>query len=223
MMLLQKNVPAGEGSDLPSQNLRLYPQLATVSRALFAVLLGFSLAWNGGNILVDTFTRFYRTGSLVFGGGHVVLPLLQAETVRSGLVPQDVFLAGYGAAQALPGPLFTFAGFLGASIHSVYPPWFLGLWCLVAILLPSLLLILGVLPIWARLTGNAKAQAALKGANAAVVGLLLAAFYDPVCKSGLISLQACALALTAFTILQFLKTPNWTVVLVCALVGEWLL
>ncbi len=159
----------------------------------------------------------------MFGGGHVVLPLLQAETVDSGLVSHDVFLAGYGAAQALPGPLFTFASFLGASMQSVYPPWFLGVWCLVAILLPSLLLILGVLPFWAGLTDNALAQAAMKGANAAVVGLLLAAFYDPVWKSGITSPQACALGLAAFALLQFWKTPNWAVVLVCAAVGEWVL
>ena len=116
-----------------------------------------------------------------------MLPLLEGETVRSGLVSHDVFLSGYGAAQALPGPLFTFAAFLGASIPSAWPPWLTGLWCLGAILLPSLLLIVGVLPFWARLTGNARAQAALRGANAAVVGLLVAAFYDPVCTSGLTS------------------------------------
>ena len=173
--------------------------------------------------LENTFARFYRTGSLVFGGGHVVLPLLQAETVSSGLVSHDVFLAGYGAAQALPGPLFTFAAFLGASMPSAYPPWVLGLWCLAAILLPSLLLIVGTLPFWARLTDNAQAQAALKGANAAVVGLLLAAFYDPVWKSGITSPQACALGLAAFALLQFWKTPNWAVVLACAAAGEWLL
>ncbi len=208
-----------------STNLLLSRRLAAACLALFAVLLGLSLCWHGGDggKLEDTFARFYRTGSLVFGGGHVVLPLLQAETVSSGLVSHDIFLAGYGAAQALPGPLFTFAAFLGASMTSVYPPWVMGLWCLAAILLPSLLLILGVLPFWARLTDNVQAQAALKGANAAVVGLLLAAFYDPVWKSGITSSQACALGLAAFALLQFWKTPNWAVVLACAAVGEWVL
>ena len=212
-----------KGGEIFSTKLLLSRRLAATSLAFFAVLLGLSLFWQGGNELENTFARFYRTGSLVFGGGHVVLPLLQAETVRSGLVSHDVFLAGYGAAQALPGPLFTFAAFLGASMPSVYPPWVLGLWCLAAILLPSLLLILGTLPFWARLTNNAKAQAALKGAYAAVVGLLLAAFYDPVWKSGITSPQACALGLAAFALLQFWKIPNWGVVLACAAIGEWLL
>ena len=217
---------ARKGGEIFSRKLILSPQLAMTSLALFAVLLGVSLFWHGGDggKLEDTFARFYRTGSLVFGGGHVVLPLLQAETVSSGLVSHDVFLAGYGAAQALPGPLFTFAAFLGASMSpSVYPPWVLGLWCLAAILLPSLLLIVGTLPFWARLTGNVRAQAALKGANATVVGLLLAAFCDPVWKSGITSPQACALGLAAFALLQFWKMPNWGVVLACATAGEWLL
>jgi chromate transporter len=214
---------ARKGREIFSTKQLLSRPLAAASLALFAVLLGLSLFWHGGGELEDAFARFYRTGSLVFGGGHVVLPLLQAETVRSGLVSHDVFLAGYGAAQALPGPLFTFAAFLGASMTSVYPPWVMGLWCLAAILLPSLLLILGTLPFWARLTNNAKAQAALKGANAAVVGLLLAAFYDPVWKTGITSPQACALGLAAFALLQFWKTPNWAVVLACAAAGEWLL
>jgi len=203
-------------------NLLLSCSVATISLALFATLLAGSLLWRGNHGLTDLFARFYRTGSLVFGGGHVVLPLLQSETVSSGLVSHNVFLAGYGAAQALPGPLFTFAAFLGASMTSTYPPWFTGMWCLGAILLPSLLLIVGVLPFWARLTGNAHAQAALKGANAAVVGLLVAAFYDPVWKSGITSPQDFALGVFAFALLQFWKVPNWAVVLVCAAAG-WLI
>jgi chromate transporter len=204
-------------------NLHLSRRVAASSLALFTALLAGSLLWRDGPGLADLFARFYRTGSLVFGGGHVVLPLLQTETVRSGLVSHDVFLAGYGAAQALPGPLFTFAAFLGASMNTGWPPWFTGVWCLGAILLPSLLLIAGVLPFWARLTGNAHAQAALKGANAAVVGLLVAAFYDPVWKSGVTSLPACALAMIAFALLQFWKVPNWAVVLICAAAGEFIL
>jgi len=212
-----------KGGEVFSNKRFLSRRLAATSLALFALLLGISLLWHGGGILADTFARFYRTGSLVFGGGHVVLPLLQTETVKSGLVSHDVFLAGYGAAQALPGPLFTFAAFLGTSIPSAYPPWILGLWCLSAILLPSLLLILGMLPFWARLTDNVQAQAALKGANAAVVGLLVAAFYDPVWKSGVTSPQAFAMAVAAFALLQFLKIPNWAVVIACAVIGEWVL
>ena len=208
------------GGEIISKNLIMSHGLAVSSLAIFAALLGVSLFWHGGGEIENTFARFYRTGSLVFGGGHVVLPLLQAETVSSGLVSHDVFLAGYGAAQALPGPLFTFAAFLGASIASPHPPWLLGLWCLAAILLPSLLLILGTLPFWARLTGNVQAQAALKGANAAVVGLLVAAFYDPVWKGGITSLQAFVLALIAFALLLLWKIPNWAVVLICAVAGE---
>jgi len=221
---LRSESPARKERGTFSTNLLLSRRLAAISLVIFAVLLVLSLTSHGGGQLQDAFARFYRTGALVFGGGHVVLPLLQAETVQSGLVSHDIFLAGYGAAQALPGPLFTFAGFLGASMSSsVYPPWMMGLWCLGAILLPSLLLILGTLPFWARLTGNVQAQAALKGANAAVVGLLLAAFYDPVWKSGITSPQSCALGLAAFALLQFWKIPNWGVVLVCAAAGQWLL
>ena len=203
--------------------LHLSRRLAAISLALFGALLIGSLLWHGGPGAADLFARFYRTGSLVFGGGHVVLPLLEGETVHSGLVSHDVFLSGYGAAQALPGPLFTFAAFLGASINSGWPPWFTGIWCLGAILLPSLLLIVGVLPFWARLTGNVRARAALKGANAAVVGLLAAAFYDPVCTSGVTSVRAGLIALAAFALLQFAKLPNWAVVLICAAAGQMLL
>jgi chromate transporter len=205
------------------EKLFLSRRFAAVNLGLFSVLLGISLLWHGGGTLADNFARFYRTGSLVFGGGHVVLPLLEGETVKSGLVSHDVFLSGYGAAQALPGPLFTFAAFLGASMKSTYAPWFLGLWCLAAILLPSLLLIVGTLPFWARLIENENAKAALKGANATVVGLLFAAFYDPVCRNSITSLQAATLALGAFILLHFWKTPNWAVVIFCAVVGEWLL
>ena len=210
-------------ADYFPRKLLLSPRAAMTVLTVFAVLLAASLSWQDGGQLENTFARFYRTGSLVFGGGHVVLPLLQAETVNSGLVSHDIFLAGYGAAQALPGPLFTFAAFLGASMHSVYPAWLLGLWCLAAILLPSLLLIVGTLPFWARLTANVQAQAALKGANAAVVGLLIAAFYDPVCRTGITSIQAGILAAAAFALLQFWKIPNWAVVIGCAVVGEWML
>ncbi len=217
---LQKKAVLPPGHKSFSMQHLLSPRLAATSLALFAALLVLSLAWHGGGIPENTFARFYRTGSLVFGGGHVVLPLLQAETVKSGLVSHDVFLAGYGAAQALPGPLFTFAAFLGASISSPYPPWALGLWCLAVILLPSLLLIVGVLPFWARLTQNVQAQAAMKGANATVVGLLLAAFYDPVWKTGITSMPGFVLAVAAFALLQFWKAPNWAVVLACAALGE---
>jgi chromate transporter len=223
LVSLRNKVKPRPGSDNFAQRLHLSRVMATISLALFAALLAFSLAWPGRGIWADDFARFFRTGSLVFGGGHVVLPLLQAETVQSGLVSHDVFLAGYGAAQALPGPLFTFAAFLGASMASAYPPWILGLWCLAAILLPSLLLILGTLPFWARLINNVRVQAAFKGANAAVVGLLVAAFYDPVWKNGILSWSALVLAVIAFVLLQWGKAPNWSVVMACGFVGEWIL
>ncbi len=222
LICLQSKVGAHHGEILSPKKF-LSRRTATGCLALFAALLGLSLLWPGGSDLENLFARFYRTGALVFGGGHVVLPLLQTETVQSGLVPHDVFLAGYGAAQALPGPLFTFAAFLGASIPSTWPGWFLGLWCLCAILFPSLLLILGALPFWARLTDNIRAQAAMKGANSAVVGLLVAAFVNPVWTSGITSITAFVLAVVAFTLLQFAKAPNWAVVIACAVIGEWLL
>jgi chromate transporter len=222
LLWLQAKAGVHHGEIL-SPNKFLSPAIAAASLALFALLLGVCLFWTGGDELENLFARFYRTGALVFGGGHVVLPLLQAETVQSGLVPHDVFLAGYGAAQALPGPLFTFAAFLGASTPSELPAWILGLWCLFAILLPSFLLILGALPFWARLTDNVRAQAAMKGANAAVVGLLVAAFVNPVWTSGITSISAFILAAVAFALLQFAKAPNWAIVIGCALLGEWLL
>ncbi len=156
------------------------------SLAVFlALLLGLPvLRAVSGNAGVATLDSFYRTGSLVFGGGHVVLPLLQAETVAPGWVGNDRFLAGYGLAQALPGPLFAFAAYLGTVLT---PPraggWPGGLFCLAAIYLPSGLLVLGVLPFWEEWRQRPGAQAALRGANAAVVGLLLAALYHPVWTS----------------------------------------
>src|SRR5215468_4355635 len=128
---------------------------------------------------ITEFEAFYRAGSLVFGGGHVVLPLLQAAVVPPGWVSNDAFLAGYGAAQAVPGPLFTFAAYLGAVMGPPPNGWRGAALCLVAIFLPSFLLVIGVLPFWEQLRRGAVAQAALRGVNAAVVGLLLAALYNP--------------------------------------------
>jgi chromate transporter len=128
-----------------------------------------------GNKNVAVFDGFYRAGSLVFGGGHVVLPLLRAEVVPNGWVKDDAFLAGYGAAQAVPGPLFTFAAYLGTMIRPGSKAWLEGVWCLLAIFLPAWLLIAGALPFWHQLRTKTWAQAGLRGANAAVVGVLLAA------------------------------------------------
>lgn len=162
---------------------------------------------------------FYRAGSLVFGGGHVVLPLLQAEVVPSGWVNSDAFLAGYGAAQAAPGPLFTFAAFLGASMNQDPTGWLGGLICLLAIFLPSFLLVLGALPFWEVLRRDLRTQSALLGVNAAVVGLLLAALYQPVWTSSIQGPQDFGLALVALVALMFWKVPPWLVVLGSAIFG----
>ena len=167
------------------------------------------------------FDTFYRAGSLVFGGGHVVLPLLQAEVVPAGWVSNDVFLAGYGAAQAVPGPLFTFAAFLGASLSVTPTAWSGGLLCLFAVFLPSFLLVAGALPFWEQLRRNTHTQAALGGINAAVVGLLLAALYQPIWVSAIHRLQDFALASLAFVALAVWKRPPWLVVILCAGAG-WL-
>jgi chromate transporter len=168
------------------------------------------------------FDAFYRAGSLVFGGGHVVLPLLQASVVPPGWVSNDAFLAGYGAAQAVPGPLFTFAAYLG-TVMSTPPNGVAGATiCLVAIFLPSFLLVIGALPFWEELRRRAAAQAALRGVNAAVVGLLLAALYQPVWTSGITNAADFALAIAAFLLLFMWQTPPWLVVILSALAGALL-
>ncbi|WP_420793338.1 chromate efflux transporter [Pseudomonas rubra] len=180
----------------------------------FALLLGLPLlaTWLPSQML-SSMDAFYRAGSLVFGGGHVVLPLLQSEVVTSGWVDSDVFLAGYGAAQAVPGPLFTFAAFLGASMSQAPNGWVGGLICLLAIFAPSFLLVVGALPFWEHLRRNARTQAALLGINAAVVGLLLAALYQPVWTSAIHAPEDFGLALMALVALMFWKLPPWLVVL----------
>ena len=169
--------------------------------------------------LIDS---FYRSGSLVFGGGHVVLPLLQAEVVPPGWVSNDAFLAGYGAAQAVPGPLFTFAAYLG-TVMTGAPNGILGaLICLLAIFASSFLLVIGAMPYWDSLRRVGAVQNALLGVNAAVVGLLLAALYNPVWTSAILSPVDFGLALAAFTLLVFWKVPAWLVVILTAL-GGWVL
>ena len=179
----------------------------------FALLVG--LPWLAQLMPGPVMARvdaFYRAGSLVFGGGHVVLPLLQAEVVPSGWVHSETFLAGYGAAQAVPGPLFTFAAFLGASMGTAPSGWIGGLICLVAIFVPSFLLLVGALPFWERLRHSQRTQAVLAGVNAAVVGILLAALYHPVWTSAIHRPQDFGLALLALVALMFWKLPPWLVV-----------
>ena len=167
---------------------------------------------------------FYRAGALVFGGGHVVLPLLQAETVPPGWVANDRFLAGYGLAQAVPGPLFSFAAYLGTVMTPPRPGGWIGaVLGLGAIYLPTGLLVVGVLPFWDDLRRRRTARTALQGANAAVVGLLLAALYQPVWTSAVHTPADFILALAAFALLVFWKCPPWLVVGLAAAAGSWFL
>jgi chromate transporter len=166
---------------------------------------------------IRLFDAFYRSGALVFGGGHVVLPLLQAEVVPPGWVSNDAFLAGYGAAQAVPGPLFTFSAYLGTVAGPAPNGWVGGLICLIAIFLPSFLLLIGALPFWDALRRRASVQAALLGVNAAVVGLLLAALYRPVWTSAIFGPADFALGILAFLLLVLWAVPPWLVVLLGAL------
>jgi chromate transporter len=187
--------------------------------ALLAALPLLAAAGGQGLALVDS---FYRAGSLVFGGGHVVLPLLRAEVVNSGWISEDLFLAGYGAVQAVPGPLFTFSAYLGAAQQVAPSGWLGGMLCLLAIFLPSFLLVVGVLPFWDSLRKNRRIRSALTGVNAAVVGLLIAAFYDPVWTRGILSAGDFILALVAFGPLTLWKIPPWLVVGVTGIGGALL-
>jgi chromate transporter len=195
--------------------------LAIASLALFgALLVGLPIAREvTASHAVAVFDSFYRAGSLVFGGGHVVLPLLQAEVVPPGWVTNEEFVAGYGAAQAVPGPLFTFAAYLGAAMHQAPNGWVGGVWALFAVFLPSFLLVVGALPFWELLRRRAGVQGALRGINAAVVGLLLAALYDPVWSSAIRGRTDFALALVAFGLLALWRVPPWLVVVLSAAGG----
>ena len=165
---------------------------------------------------------FYRAGSLVFGGGHVVLPLLQATVVPSGAVSNADFLAGYGAAQAVPGPLFTFSAFLGTVIPTPWPAWVGGLVFLLAIFLPAWLLVVGALPFWDRLRQRPRVRDAMAGVNAGVVGILLAALYDPVWTSAIHTRADFGLALAAFALLVVARLSPFVVVMATALGGALL-
>lgn len=207
--------------DHVSLPLRVGRRAGVVFLALFFVLLvGLPLLAAAVPFhAVSMFEAFYRAGSLVFGGGHVVLPLLQASVVPPGWVGNDAFLAGYGAAQAVPGPLFTFAAYLGAVMGPQPNGWAGAAVCLVAVFLPSFLLVLGALPFWEDLRRRPAAQAALRGVNAAVVGLLFAALYNPVWTAGITSGGDFVLAMAAFLLLFMWQTPPWLVVILCAAGG----
>lgn len=205
-------LPSARRDDAVTQ-MRLGPSSSVALVLFFALLAALPvLAYLTDNHVVALLDRFYRAGALVFGGGHVVLPLLQAAVVPPGWVGNDDFLSGYGAAQAVPGPLFTFSAYLGTVMKLPPSGWQGGVLCLVAVFLPSYLLVVGALPLWSRLRGAAWAQSALAGINAAVVGLLLAALYNPVWTSAIFSLTDFIVALAAFTAL-LLRTPPWLVVI----------
>ena len=230
MQLLAIGLGAGVGLAWlrPAADTAHQPMGVPVSRragatwlALFlALLLGLPLlaaALPGQALAVVD--AFFRAGALVFGGGHVVLPLLQTSVVPNGWVSADAFVAGYGAAQAVPGPLFTFAAFLGASLSGAPTGWAGGALALAAIFLPAFLLIAGALPFWEQLRTQPQVRAALLGINAAVVGLLLAALWSPVITSGIRGVGDGLLAGVALLALMRWKWPPWLVVVGCAVTG----
>lgn len=212
----------GRGEGKPESGHVILP----ISRALaagallafFALLVLLPMV-SGQSQALAVIDSFYRAGALVFGGGHVVLPLLDAEVVRSGWVTPDDFLAGYGAAQAVPGPLFTFAAYLGALLGPEPNGLAGSILALLAIFLPGFLLLVGVLPFWDRFRIMASAQSLLQGANAAVVGILGAALYSPVFVTAIADLRDLALALACFVALTAWRIPPWAVVGLSAIGG----
>ncbi|GHB14018.1 chromate efflux transporter [Modicisalibacter luteus] len=185
---------------------------------IFLVGLPF-MTWATGSQTLDVIDAFYRAGALVFGGGHVVLPLLEAEVVQPGWVTSDEFLTGYGAAQAVPGPLFTFSAYLGAILEPE-PNGLVGAGlALLAIFVPGFLLLIAILPFWGAFRQYATAQAVMRGANAAVVGILGAALYEPVWTSAVLGAHDFAMALTGFVLLTAWKIPPWLVVIIVGLGG----
>ncbi|MEH7347355.1 chromate transporter [Gottfriedia acidiceleris] len=165
---------------------------------------------------IAIFDSFYRAGSMVFGGGHVVLPLLEREFVPTGWLNKETFLAGYGVTQAVPGPLFTFAAYLG----TVMMGWRGGLIATIAIFLPAFLLILGTLPFWSSMRRSSKLRRALLGVNAAVVGILISAFFNPIWISSVFSIFDFVIVAILFSLLVIMKLPPWVIVLVGAISGE---
>ena len=217
LIVLKPPEPRADGDTVSAGGTRSAAVLLIAFLVLLAVLPLASRLTE--SLAIDVVDSFYRTGSLVFGGGHVVLPLIEAEVVPPGWVTSDEFLAGYGAAQAVPGPLFTFSAFLGTSVNGLTPAWGGGLLALAAIFAPSFLLVPGVLPFWERVRGVARVRQALMGVNAAVVGLLLAALYDPLWTSAIGTPADFAVAAAAFALLAFWKAPPWLVVVLTAIAG----
>jgi chromate transporter len=199
-------------SDETTAKLFLSKKVAIISISLFFILLVILpiLSQVIDSKWIQMFDSFYRSGALVFGGGHVVLPLLEQEFVPTGWITEQEFLAGYGAAQAVPGPLFTFAAYIGTVIGGVAG----GLVATVAIFLPAFLLIIGTLPFWHALRHFAKIRGALLAVNAAVVGILIAAFYQPIWISTIIEAKDFVFAVILFSLLAFWKVPSWVIVII---------
>jgi chromate transporter len=201
--------------------ININKKIAGISLIIFFLILFLMplLSIYINNDSLKLFDSFYRVGSLVFGGGHVVLPLLQSEVVVNGWVSNDEFMAGYGAAQALPGPLFSFAAYLGA-ISKVGPSSLISSFlCLIGVFLPSFLLIIGIVPFWENFRKYIHLKNAILGINAAVVGLLLSAFYNPVWSNAVHSTKDFSLAIFTFLLLVFWKIPSWVVVILCAIIS----
>lgn len=220
-LLYRHEVPASQGA--PKGYARSHLWAAGVLGACGALLVALPLvATATGFRSLAIFDSFFRAGSLVFGGGHVILPMLRAEVVPPGWIADDLFLAGYGAAQAVPGPLFTFAAYLGTVIQGGESAWLGGVGCLFAIFLPAWMLIGGALPFWQVIRSRAWAQASLRGANAAVVGVLLAALYNPVWVQGIAGWPDVVAAAVALILLERRLAPPWLVVILAAAAGPWL-
>jgi chromate transporter len=207
-----------EDKEAPYIHFPISQRFAVICLALFFGLLIVlpilrGLTSSNGVALFDS---FYRSGSLVFGGGHVVLPLLEREFVPTGWLSKEEFLSGYGAAQAVPGPLFTFAAYIGAVING----WKGGILATVAIFLPAFLLVLGTLPFWNTLRQNPKIKGALMGVNAAVVGILIAAFYNPIWTSSILAPADFAFAAILFSMLAYWRLPPWIIVITGAVGGS---
>ncbi|MDC3311382.1 chromate efflux transporter [Alphaproteobacteria bacterium] len=196
-------------------------QLAPIAGTLFFVLLcALPIATIiYGTDLLKMMNIFFQSGALVFGGGHVVLPLLQSHLVPTGLISHTDFMAGYGIAQAIPGPLFSFAAYLGVFVPTAMPAWITGILCLIIIFLPAILLVLAVIPIWENIKDNRYCKSGLYGVNAVVVGLLLAAFINPILFLTVKSWVEIALIMVLYIILHFGKLPIWLVIMCTILSG----
>jgi chromate transporter len=219
-----KTVRSGQLAPVRHHDYGVSPRAGGALLLAFVVLLLVlpALAASGASPMLSAVSVFYQSGALVFGGGHVVLPLLQAGVVSPGWLDADTFLAGYGAAQAVPGPLFTFAAYLGAAMPAPLGGWSGGLVTLLAIFLPAYLLVVGALPFWERLRQSDTTQRAMAGTNAAVVGVLGVALYDPVWTSAIHSRMDFGLALAAFGLLVYGRVSPVVVVAAGAAAGRLL-